>query len=266
MMSTMSSEIQKLDNRHLLRGMWMRFGNRKGYPHFIFDFSGKRIVYCYIRKNACSAFKGLIVGLSNADPKPQYQDVLQYILQHHRCQYPQDFTQADHIIFVHRDPIDRIISLFINKFIQQRGNTDIFNNYRAMTGSDPRAANFRDFVESYLPKDMKKLDPHVIPQFDHLLPVVYTESIPLARLHEAMAGILNEQIADTYFSQKVNATISSGQDYDDPMAAQIPAIKLRQTWLAEGTLPTKKSFIDNEMHLDKKLQSIYAKDAIFQAQ
>ncbi len=262
----MTSELREFDNRNLLRDLWMRIRSKKGYPHFVFEFAGKRIVYCYIRKNACSAFKRLIVGLSDAGPKPKpKENLLGYLLQYHRIQYPEDIAQADHVIFVHRDPVDRAISLFKNKFIRggyRNGhNTDILKNYRNVTGNDPAMATFRDFVEIYLRNSMDKLDPHVIPQRTHLLPIVYTDSIPLAKLHDAMTTILDAQTADTYFSRKVNAN-TSAQDYEDLMAAETPAVELYQIWLKERVLPTRESFLSDKK-IENQLRLIYAQDEVF---
>ena len=258
----MTSEIRKFDNRHLQQDYWIRIPNKQCSLHFIFKFAGKRIVYCYIRKNACSAFKRLIVGLSDAGPKPKpRENPLFYMLRHHRVENFKDIVKADHVIFVHRDPIDRIISLFKNKFIQQKENIDIFKNYWNVTGNDPTNATFRDFVENYLNNHMDELDPHLLPQRTHLLPIVYTDSIPILKLHEAMATILNIQTADTYFSSEMNSTITR-QNYENLMVADTPAVELHKIWLKERALPTRQSFLFDK-NIENKLRLIYAQDEVF---
>lgn len=251
------------DNRSFLPTVLIRlrggYGG-KGFHHFTFEFEGRRIIYCYIRKNACTAFKRLIVDLSSGSPKPRAdENPIHYLLTHHRAEYHKDILRADRVVFVHRDPIDRAISLFKNKFIQRSGYYDIFADYERVTGKDPSAATFREFVECYLGNGAR--DPHTLPQKAHLLPIVYTDAIPLAALHEHMAEVLNGPTAEKYFAHKDNASGSS-TTYDDLEAASTPASALREILLQEGYYPSRASFLSDGI-LEHRLRSIYSQDEAF---
>ncbi len=105
----------------------MLFGKNPGGLHFTFELAGKRVVYCYIRKNASSAFKKLIVDCSPfSNLMKENENPIHFLYKYHKST-AKDFSRADHIIFVYRDPIERILSLFKNKFIQQIGAQDILD-------------------------------------------------------------------------------------------------------------------------------------------
>ena len=76
-----------------------------------------------------------------------------------------------------------------------------------------------------------------------------------------MTTILDKQTANTYFGQKSNST-STISDYEDSMAAETPAVYLRQIWLKERMLPSTKSFISDKK-IENQLRSIYAQDEVF---
>lgn len=238
------------------------FQKRRYGPHYEFMFEGKRIIYCYIRKNASSAFKRLIVDLSTAGQKPEPdENKIHYLNRHHRIQNPQRIRGADHVIFVHRNPIDRMISLFTGKFIQHKGNRGIFKSYRNITEENPETATFSDFVDRYLQKGTEKLDPHVFSQCSHLLPAMYTEAIPLEKLYSAMKDILSPEAADIYFAQKTNSsTVGLNQYYDDSDVAITPASILRERWLMDASLPRKQCFLHDRTTIADKLKGIYWQD------
>ena len=132
---------------------------------------------------------------------------------------------ADSRIVVVRDPVSRISSLFSNKFIQRRGHSDIFESYRAVTGRDPAAATFRDFVLNYVSRLGEiRLDPHVWPQAWHLCPVTYDHVIELEDLCEGMARLVGPDLAESYFGEKTNSAPAENIDIDDETRSRIDEI------------------------------------------
>jgi len=198
----MRSVIKKLDNR----------GGRQNSlnTHFQFDLNGKRFAYCRIRKNGCSAMQRLIIETS---PYKQHGSASEYefLRKHHRVPKMNALRSANHRILVIRDPVERIFSLFTNKFVQRIGNVGIFNSYRLVTGKDPNTASFRDFVVDYVSRlgDVV-LDPHVWPQHWHLCPVVYDCVVQLGELSEGMAEIFGNELARQFFHDKINPS----QEFD----------------------------------------------------
>lgn len=261
-MSMLTMRGTSFDNRSFPQTTLLRLRGGFGHPHFCLEFSGQRIVYCYIRKNACTAFKRLIVDYSSGPGLGAGEEAIDYLLQHHRAEYRRDIAGADRVLFVYRDPIDRSISLFKNKFIQRAGNGDIFHDYERVTGASPATATFEDFVVRYLGSESGTNDPHTRPQRSHLLPIVYTDAIPLTMLHERMAELLDGQTAGAYFGRKLNAS-GNAAARDVPLASVTPADELRRAWLHDNSLPSRTSFLAGESDLEHRLRSIYAHDAAF---
>lgn len=140
-----------------------------GRLHLSLSLGGKRICYAYIRKNGCSSFKAAL-GYA---PDTRISD----IARRHRTQW---YHRHDATIFVWRDPVERVVSLYRNKIVDGRGADDLVARYHAVMGEAP--SSFSRFLEfASLGRN-----PHCLPQADHLRPIVYSHAIPLYGLHDAM--------------------------------------------------------------------------------
>ena len=118
--------------------------------HFAFEANKKKIVYCYIRKNASSSFKRLMISRSPyKNKRKDFQSSLKFLSQFYAAK-TQQFEKFDHSIFVVRDPVDRILSVFKNKFVKKTGNIDIFESYARVTGKNPETATFSGFMTDYI--------------------------------------------------------------------------------------------------------------------
>lgn len=164
-----------------------RMALQRGDYHFLLPIGGKRILYAYIRKNACSAFKAA-VGMSDAH--------VGQLVDAFRWRFWQRYDAA---IFVYRDPVERLVSLYRNKVLDDSGNGDILKAYRTAMGEEP--STFERFVE-FAAQDS---DPHCIPQQQHLKPIRYTHAIPLGGLHDRMASLVGDKAAEP-FRRRVNAS------------------------------------------------------------
>ncbi len=173
-----SERTAPFDNR-------LSFG--RGRLHLAFELGNKRIAYAYIRKNGCSAFKRAL----GFDPSISIEKV-----EPHHPYRPGHF---DATIFVWRDPLERVISLYKNKVLDRNNAADILNTYRDVMGEEP--ADFERFVEFVC---MEK-DPHCWNQRGHLMRLRYTHAIPLRHLHAAMCDIVGHQAAEP-FAARANAT------------------------------------------------------------
>lgn len=128
-------------------------------------------------------------------------------------------------ILIVRDPVERIQSLFVNKFIQRNANADIFDSYRLVTGRDPEKASFSDFVNEYVSRlgDVR-LDPHTWPQHWHLCPIIYNRVFLLQDLAESMTEIVGKEMADMYFRDKVNPSADFDLEIDAETRDRISSI------------------------------------------
>lgn len=198
-------------------------GGRPGAlpTHFQFTFEGRRFAWCRIRKNGCSAVQQFIIETSphrNASSKQGYR----FLRKYHRIRSMQELETADHRILVVRDPLERLQSLYVNKFIQRKGCDDVFRSYRLVTGRAPSEASFAEFVFEYVSKlGSVTLDPHVWPQTWYLCNVVYDRVFPLNTLCESMAEILGHETALRFFAKKVNPSPASDLDIDETLRGRI---------------------------------------------
>lgn len=159
-----------------------------GKLHLRLTLGGMRIRYAYIRKNGCSSFKTALGYSSTA----RVSDLA-------RSSRAPLFRRYDATIFVWRDPVARLVSLYRNKILDRRGAEDILRRYRARMNEEP--TSFERFVEFA----GLQADPHCLPQAKHLYPIRYTHAIPLERLHETMSGLVGKDAARP-FARRVNAS------------------------------------------------------------
>lgn len=171
---------------------------------------GKIILYTYIRKNACSVFKRIVNSKTGGSGISGMKDF----------QWDRKSRNWDCAIFVYREPFDRIVSAFTNKFIDRRGNRDIFESFARLTGKNPDTATFRDFVE-YTELPFEKIDPHVWPQKSHLLNIEYTHAININKLNEVMSKDFPS--LSRYFSEKINKSEYRSELGDAKDLVDVPA-------------------------------------------
>lgn len=222
--------------------------------HYHIETDGTKILYAYIRKNGCTAFKKLINR--NTHPKYKIKSILglernkkEHIegnMKYYRVSRldPECLADYDHVMFVYRDPVDRFISTYINKFIDQNGAEDIKNNYEFCTGKSFVSASMKDFVE-YALKDFKDLDVHLWPQKSNLADVSYSTPVPLAGLQSTMSEIVGEAFAKKWFEKKENA--SGGRDgISCEDLTGVPADKLRK-FREDGKSLSKENFLTDEV-------------------
>lgn len=164
-----------------------RLSLRRGRLHLSFTIAGKRIAYAYIRKNACSAFKNMLLGQPNIN--------INELANH----FPFQNCQHDAAIFIWRDPIERMVSLYRNKIVEQRNAKDFLAKYRAEMRSEP--AGFDEFVRFAC----MERDPHCFSQKSHLRRMLYTHAIFIEDLGDVMRSIIGPE-ADLHFATPVNKT------------------------------------------------------------
>ena len=225
--------------------------------HFRFRISGRRFVYCYIRKNACSSFKALIRDSYIARGVPPFlvEGPIRRLARFARLRNLRDVERADEVFFVYREPVERVISMFNNKVVAERGNEDARSNIERQTGRPLEALTFRSFVEDYVAQLDAELDLHLVPQARHLLPIDYSRAIPLADLHDEAVTMFGGEIAGRYFSRPVN---ESGSLLDHRPQTDVAVAELQQNFRATGTYPSKSALLAPD--LEVRLRQLYAAD------
>jgi len=220
----------------------------QGKNHFVVDLPSLRLGYCYIRKNACTSFKNMFMEMApKAMERQTDQRPIDFMRQNMRLRR-KDIATCDRLIFVYRDPIERVVSLYKNKFIVRNGNTNIFGTYEKLTGSRPEKASFQTFVTDYFKNDFSLLDRHVLPQQHHLYHSYYTDAVPMEQLHSRMRGAIGEELADKYFLYRSNASTTTETSIDFGDVSRTSSAELFDSYSKSGALP------DNTQLLTKKLE------------
>ncbi len=202
--------------------------------HFRISTGEKKIAYCYIRKNACTAFKYFlsrrptlsirlkkVLGFKRYNDPDHFVNIRPFLIQKN------DYAKGDYreTIFVYRDPVDRTVSTYLNKFVDNSGAEVIRGNYERVMARDPEDATFMDFLQ-YASHDFSEIDCHLWPQKAHLWDVTYTRAINIKAVHEEMVDLIGAQLAERFFSKRSNATDSNGRSMSEPLV-DIPASRLR---------------------------------------
>ncbi|WKN29770.1 sulfotransferase family 2 domain-containing protein [Porifericola rhodea] len=245
------------DNRefHSTARYW--FYPFRGQLHLMFEFEGYRVVYAYIRKNACTSFKRYLLEKAGILDSKGKKDIY-LLLNLYRADFHRDFKSANRTIFIHRDPIDRVVSLYRDKFVQGKNAVDIYCDYERVVGENARKATFEAFALRYLPAAK---DPHTWTQRSHLYPSVYSDAVPIEVLYEFMQDILSSDVADLYFKRPVNA--SRGHAIEVPNASSIGAHEIRENLEQTGTYPSRESFVLTGGKIHLSLLEKYAEDQAF---
>ena len=230
--------------------------NKRRQTHFAL---GETCVV-YIRKNACSALKAMIlddIGETN-ERKTDTQKMADYRL----CTY-ENSTTAKICCFIIRDPLHRIVSGWLNQVVQKVDLTypEMFDAITDATSKHPRDVTFRDFLNSYLISG--KINGHFKPVVDHLYPILYTHVLHDKSLYEDARITFGDERAQKFFFRPLNATqLLKSETVKN--ACNITAGELFDSYKKHAILPSKESFLN--INNAKKIQGFYAEDvSIYQS-
>lgn len=212
--------------------------------HFAIEIGGIPLVYLYIRKNACSAWKKLFVGESQHKAfAKSYKNPINFMGKFHKVKRIDKIARTKNRIVVLRNPLDRFVSGYINQYVMRLNRTsDLHKKVQDYTGLNYYDISFKDFVEKYLLKATDEyLDAHFWSQKSHMCPIKYNHVWPIENLHTNSKELLGEKIADRYFLMKVNST--SYIPNWETEAHEVTAKKLFKQYENKHMLPSKNSFL-----------------------
>jgi len=215
-------------------------------PHFQMRVNGDWYVFCSIHKNASSSIRSIVENASHLRRRKE-QSIFNFLFLNHLARSKQDIERASHIMVFVRHPLDRVVSCFQNKFIQQRGNRTIFADYEEVTGCAPQKVTFEYFVRDYLAKcfggNLKvnhSRDRHIYTQHQQLLPVDYDVVERVDQFDVVMANIG----LGHFLQGRANATSGS---VEMPSAWSLTAEELNRHFCKTGETPDKWSLLNNEL-------------------
>lgn len=239
-----------------------KFGGGGKGKHFILEREGTSLAFCYIRKNASTAFKRFFMGESPFKSRASETSSDYAFLQKFHSAKLNKLTNADKKLLILRDPLTRVAAVYRNKFVQRDGNSGIFSDFANKTGRDPAETSFSDFVTLYLFKarqnDLSDLDKHLWPQASHLAKVDYDTVLPMENLHAVISNIISQEVANKYFLQVTNSSISASAPGSNTWMGDIPASRLRTEWEHRGALPRDDQLFNKMLH--DRLKELYAQD------
>jgi hypothetical protein len=217
------------------------------HSHFGFTIGGVSFAYCYIRKNACSAWKRLLIHESPVPyQRSDWKSEIAFMSAHQGLRTIEEIDRCDHRVVVLRDPVDRFVSAFVSLLVTRTppATRRLKRVSEKAFGRDVFDLSFDQLLASQLPGRASRrrgLDKHFWPQVWHLAPTRYTDVLDIDRLGVDMKRLIGEELGARYFDKAVNTT-STARAFDDPEAPSLPARDLVERFRVTGRLPSKASF------------------------
>ena len=202
----------------------------------------------YIRKNASTIFKKIIIDLASSKIKALSLSPTQMMFKSGYVSL-ENARLCRERVFVLRDPTERVISGFLNRFIMKvptASKEGVGKSIHSICGRDPLSITFSSFVSDYLSSGLSKVDNHFATVVSHLGPFNYTKVMLDKFLYDDAKFIFGDETADKHFFIKRNAT-NKCITADLKNAFNIPASELFLMYQSSGVLPTKESLMDSSV-------------------
>lgn len=220
-------------------------------------------MYTYIRKNASTSFKKLFQEIY---PNACAGDIpsIHCMLEHAQIKglTPEEVDQRFSTkLFIYRDPVDRVFSVYKNKLIQQDGAEDLLSGLKKVVERDPALLTFDEFVQEYVElldtKRWQEVDGHLYPQVWHLLPITYNKVIRMDNVYQEMRGLLSKELCDRVFKDPSNSTTKGSVplSWAEP---DCPAIYFRKKYAQGKALPSLIQLLTPVT--EARLRAVYADD------
>lgn len=226
--------------------------------HYFLD-EERTTVYVYIRKNACSLFKRMILDALPKDKAASNLTDIQMMHRYRAASY-REVSRAKRRVFVLRNPIERVVSGFLNQVVLKIDDDypEMFVEMEKQVEKPRGDVTFEDFVSNYLcAADFSQVNAHFHPVVSHLGDFRYTHVLIDKTMYKDAWAVFGREIADKYFAVRRNDT-SKLKSEKTPKAHLISAREILSTYRTEGYLPTKGSFISPDLRV--ALEKQYAAD------
>jgi len=201
-------------------------------------------VYTMIPKNACSTMRftlaienGCIAGAEDIN-----------WIHHNNTTFVaslRELATADYTFVVLRCPFRRLVSCFLDKFVQK--TMEFWVYYNAMDRSfDPDALSFRAFVDSLQEYRVRTINIHWRPQSDFLVYEDYDSYFRVEAFDEAVAELrerIGMQVRD---ARELTRHGTAGQDAPEGSFADTPTGALKRL-ADDGLAPRPEQFYDEAL-------------------
>jgi len=247
---------------------------RLGWPlSQVFVSQNARVLYCPIGKNACTFLKSEITRTQGLLHTPYILRDIHFVTDHVRTglqlsDYSKEdaaalMTNDDYFKFaVLRDPADRLLSAYIEKFVVGRLSAANMHHTKSvvvpvqsmqgLTETDfDRGITFRQFIDFIAKADPEHLDPHWRPQTLYLAGIEYDRLFRIDELDDLIT-ILEERTGMTLNRKARNVTGSGKGTFLRGAADLLPA------QIAAAPRISKNSFWDPDVR--EAMEQVYASD------
>jgi len=222
-----------------------------------------RLVYLPLAKNACSSLKRMVASLGGVELEPGEDIHIKLDTNRTGLQFAdrseEDIRKAlsgpDWMRFVViRDPFDRLVSAYIEKFVLHRDVPRIEETvgpaYRSVFGREAltpedfvRGITFRGFVTFILHEDPKTLDFHWQPQSEQLGNIAFTHVYDVKQLDD-LAEDLRAHVGQDIALPRMNVSRDAS---GDPIVLA-GACDLLPAELEEPSRISVDSFLPDDLH------------------
>lgn len=201
-----------------------------------------RICIVYIRKNACSALKAMIIDGLNGEGEGESD--IRRMTAYAKCD-DADIAKAEVRSFILRDPVERVISGWLNQVVQRVGRIypEMFDGIESAIGKPVKETTFAEFAQEYLAEG--QINGHFMSVCDHLKPITYSHVLHDKTLSEDACYAFGELRAEKFFSKHLNST-SALKSHDADNIVNVPAGRILETFQSKRSLPSKSSFMNSE--------------------
>ena len=246
-----------------------------------------KLIYLPIAKNACSSLKRLMASLGGLELR-KGEDI------HHKldaeCTGLQFEDRDDHEIrmalsdpdwmrfVVLRDPLDRLVSVYVEKFVLNRTIPDqvptIGPAYQAVLSKNDissddydRGITFREFAEYILSEEPERLNGHWRPQSEYLGQIPFTHLYDVKRL-DRLAQDLQSHIGRDIALPRMNVSRERNTDLiyhkwaPDARPADLPTPKKLsiESFLPDGLRSRLEQYYATDLTLYNLVRRTYPAD------
>lgn len=232
-----------------------------------------KLMYLPIAKNACSSTKRLVANLGGLTLDPGQDIHFTLDKQNTGLQF-KDRTEADlraafaspdwMRFMIFRDPMDRLVSAYVEKFVNNRKNPEQWATCREVIKTvfgtaDPtpedfaHGITFREFSEFILSRNPKDLNSHWQPQ------TFYMGHVPLTHMYDVKAlDQLSVDLKDHVGTDIDLPHINMSRSTDRKLTYLKTAVDLLPEDLPNAHSLSIESFLDESLHA--RLSEYYAAD------
>lgn len=218
-------------------------------------FPRRDVAYSFIPKNACTTLRFILAKDNGFIDSLEQLDWIHENNLTLRCSLT-DSIKAKSSFIVLRDPIDRLVSCFLDKFIDEKPESEKLLLANGLSDLERSQLTFNEFVRILQTKENLNLDAHWTPQFRFQLYKSYTHYFDFSDIQRCFEWLASKGV-DVVDTREYSGHASSLLKNDPSLGADTPIVDLKVA-KSEGFVPERKNLVNSKT--EKVLKNLYAKD------